>query len=145
VYDYYYHVTPYLSGYLITDTAKSSTAFTKDIWVNERTPAGKYNILHNTKYSGWGLNGQIDRNISIQLYQKIAQTPFSSLYGALAWYEDFAETFTWYYLYKNFNITYRTVVIKDGFTAAEYCPTENPLVTKGMNSSAGLTNNRDYA
>ena len=128
IYDYYYHVTPYVEPFFRQGETSISKTFTRGVWQDYRVPAPGLDFLRPTKFSGYGLNGKIDRSEAVGLYSQLGRSPFSSLYGALSWAEDFAETFTWYYLQAKLGISYQVTVVKGGKTVAEFAPGHNSLI-----------------
>jgi hypothetical protein len=138
IYDYYYHETPYIQAFFKENKGTDPTPFTQGIWEDYRVPKDTLNFLSQTKYSGYGLNGQIDRSHAIPLYSHLAKSPFSSLYGSLSWAEDFAETFTWYYLKTKLGISYKVTVQKDGKTVASFAPDKDEVLPDRYRLFAGI-------
>lgn len=128
IYDYHYHFTPYMFELLRDQNTINKTVFTNNIWENNIKPIEKYNYLSPTNFSGWGQTNKIDKLLASDLIIKLSKTPFSSLYGSTGWTEDFAETFTWWYLHQYFNIEYVVKIYENNQQITEYCPTRNQLV-----------------
>jgi hypothetical protein len=129
VYDFYNHITPFINSWLKNIIEVNySREFTKEIWKDFNLPIDNYNILSGYEISFYDLGNKIEIIEALELYKKISESPFSSIYGATSWAEDFAETFTWYYLYKNHEILYETEIYYNNEFMIKYCPTDNELV-----------------
>lgn len=60
----------------------------------------------------------------------LSKTPFSTIYGAKKWCDDFAETVTFYILRKLFNINYKIYYIEKGREKAVYDLSQNKNVER---------------
>jgi hypothetical protein len=131
VYDFYNHITPFINPWLKSlIEVNYSREFTKEIWKDFNLPINNYNILSGYVISFYNLGNKIEIIEALELYKRISESPFSSIYGATSWAEDFSETFTWYYLYKNYEISYETEIYYNNEFMLKYCPTDNELVEK---------------
>jgi hypothetical protein len=131
IYDFYNNITPYLDPYIkniyVIDYSKS---FTKIIWDDFRKPGSSHPIFSTYEISFYDLGAPLDKELSLEFYERLSNSPFSSLYGATSWSEDFAETFTYFYLDKHLGIRYEITVTKNSKPIITYCPTDNPLVVE---------------
>ena len=134
MYDYYQNSTPYIEDIFNKNGRPSSTSFTQDYWNDIYSPKDEYAILKGSNFSGYGLRGKIDKEIAISLYHRLKSSPFSSLYGALSWSEDFAETYTWWYLKEAYGIEYSISIYKDGQEVMNLIPTNNNVVRSRYSS-----------
>jgi hypothetical protein len=128
IYDYYNHVTPFTEKNLRNSETKFPTDFIEGIWVDYDEPVEKYNYEKRKDISFYGLGDKIDKGYAADIFTSLKNTPFNSLYGSKTWAEDFAESFTWYYLNKRYNINYTTRLMENGKTLLFYNPNENGLV-----------------
>ncbi len=128
IYDFYYHVTPYIAYYLVKPGDKMTTDFISNVWKDYQKPVDSADFTGRGNLSSYGLGKKLDISHSKVMYRDLNKTPFSSLYGSSSWVEDFAETFTWYYLNRNFNIQYK-VVVTDNDGGVIFSPAEHRLVT----------------
>jgi hypothetical protein len=130
IYDYINHITPFVEPNLINVDTKTEfvTSFIKGIWKDYGHPYSQYDFQNRTNVSGYGLGKKLNQEFSIELYRNINNTPFSSIYGSSTWAEDFAETFTWFYLKKYLGIDYITTIYRDNEIIGTYSPDINPLV-----------------
>lgn len=127
LYDYYHHATPYIESFFKEEARSSTTEFTEGVWDDHRKPKATFDVLQHSGYSGWGLNGRIEKDKAARLYGRLVDSPFASLYGTLSWSEDFAECFTWYYLKKKLGVTYRVSVQENGKTLVDFEPRSDKL------------------
>lgn len=126
IYDYHNHVTPYTEPNL-KETGVAVTPFVS-VWDDYYKPVAKF---RNRKVKGvnyWGFGKQTSISNMIKLIDYLQSSPFSSIYGAKNWADDYAETFTFIYLKEKFNIEYELVYKEKGITKRSYTPTNNPLV-----------------
>jgi hypothetical protein len=128
IYDYYYHATPYIEPFFKNEKGSGPTRFTQAVWEDYQIPKAKYDFLRKSHYSGYGLDGKIDSSKAVMLYSSLSSSPFSSLYGSLSWAEDFAESFTWYYLKERLGVSYKVTVQKNGKVVAEFEPSKDSLI-----------------
>jgi len=124
--DYYYHITPYTEPSL-KDLGVAKTNYV-NIWDDYFTPVKTYRNSFVSKTCFWGFGKQIDINNAGKLLDYLNKSPFSSIYGAKNWADDFAETYTFYYLKERFNIDYKVMYKKNGNIIKTYIPTTNKLV-----------------
>ena len=128
IYDFYNYVTPYTEPFLQNEKTKFPTEFVKNIWKNYNEPIEKYNFINREKIYSYDLGERIDGNFAIGIYESLKNTPFTSIYGSKTWAEDFAESFTWYYLKKFYGIKYITTLLDNEEPLLTYDPNENELV-----------------
>ena len=126
VYDYYNFLTPYTEKILINK--KFPTEFVENIWIDYNIPNLDFDYSEREYMSFYNLGEKLNINDAIKIYFFLENTPFSSLYGSLTWAEDFAESFTWYYLRKYFNVEYITTIYKNERIMLIYNPNLNQLV-----------------
>lgn len=55
----------------------------------------------------------------------LSSSPFSSLYGATNWADDFAETLTYYWLNKKLGLDYEVTYLQNGQETAHFTWSEN--------------------
>ena len=99
-----------------------TTPFIETIWKDLRDITVEKNILGDSNYSGYGLGGKIDISMALDLYKKLKASPFASLYGTLSWSEDFAESFSWWYMKDKLGIDYSVLVEVDGKVVLSFEP-----------------------
>jgi hypothetical protein len=129
IYDFYYNITPYTDPFLMNIyKIEYSKPFIQDIWDDFRKQKVIYNIFSDYEISFYDLGNKLDKELSIELYKKLVNSPFSSLYGCTSWAEDFSEAFTYFYLNKYFGIKYEVKIYKDNELNVIYCPNDNSLV-----------------
>jgi len=139
IYDFYYHITPYVDPDLKDRSVYKRSKFTSEVWDDYYKPVIKYRYPGSLKLSFYGLGKPVSKSEAVAIYRKINTTPFSSVYGSTSWAEDFAETFTWYYLYKKFGIKYSVIVSVDGIDKVIFTPSGNPPVTSRCMMFENLT------
>ncbi|GAB3281895.1 hypothetical protein GCM10027347_57820 [Larkinella harenae] len=108
------------------------TPFTKDIWRTMNVPDDKYldSLLEKTRFR----SGQaMPISLAPDVYRKLAQTPYPSLYATAAWFEDIAELATIYHLTNRLKQPFYVVVTKDGVEQAKFEPMRNGLVQQRLN------------
>ena len=130
VYDFYNNVTPFTEEYLKNDQTKIPTDFIKDVWNDIDEPIEEYNYENRKNISFYGLGEKIDKKNAAMIFTSLKNTPFNSLYGSKTWAEDFAESFTWYYLNEYYDTNYITIIMKDEKPLIIYDPKDNELVKR---------------
>lgn len=125
IYDYYYHTTPYVEEFQKDGTTAQTTAFVQSVWTDLKKATPENDVLGDSKFSGYGLRGKIDGGTARSLYGRLRTSPFASLYGATSWAEDFAESFTWWFLKEEMGISYSVSVLVDGQEAERFVPFES--------------------
>jgi hypothetical protein len=130
IYDYYNHVTPFTEKNLKYGNTKFPTDFIKDIWNDYDEPIEKYDYENRKNISFYGLGDKIDIGYAVNVFTSLKNTPFNSLYGSKTWAEDFAESFTWYYLNKYYGINYITTLMEDEKPIIIYNPNNNELIKR---------------
>ncbi|GAB3491455.1 hypothetical protein GCM10027341_04430 [Spirosoma knui] len=111
------------------------TRFTNGIWRTMNKPDNRYldSLLEQTRFrSGRPLSISRAPNV----YQKLAKTPFASLYGMAAWSEDIAELATIYHLTAKLKQPFYVVVTKDNVELARFEPMKNVLVRRRVDQLA---------
>ena len=137
VYDFYHHATPFTEPELQSKGAPLKTDFTDTVWEAHSRPLEDYDFPHRGELFAWGLGPVQSKSLAMDIYRSLLKTPFASLYGAQNWAEDFAETFTWFYLERYLGVTYRFSVKKnDGINEETqlFEPVLNPLLKARYNS-----------
>jgi hypothetical protein len=130
IYDFYNFVTPYTEEFLKTDKTIFPTDFIKDIWNDYNKPVDGYDFINRENISFYDLGDRVNNNFAIDIYKALSESPFTSIYCSKTWAEDFAETFTWYYLKEYFDIDYITTLFEDEKIIMAYNPNNNELVTR---------------
>ncbi|MCL1864374.1 MAG: hypothetical protein FWF73_01005 [Spirochaetes bacterium] len=129
VYDYHRHITPYTDAQLTIFKTSDTSPFIDNVWESYHKPVKEYDFPNRDNISFYGLGDKkIDSSHAPKLYSDLLNTPFSSIYGASSWGEDFAESFTWFYLEKHFGIEYTVNVYKDRSLLVEFSPLKNKIV-----------------
>jgi len=107
------------------------THFTKNIWHKMNVPANPYidSLLEQTRFRS---GKPVPISLAPDVYQKLAQTPFPSLYAMAAWFEDIAELATIYHLTAKLNQPFCIVVTKDNVELARFEPMKNVLVKQRL-------------
>jgi len=129
VYDYYNHITPFTEKSLKNNKTKFPTDFVNGVWRDYDIPFAEYDFEDRKYTSFYGLGEKIDKKSAVKVFTLLKHTPFNSLYGSKTWAEDFAESFTWYYLNNYYSISYITT-IEDKNHLIIYDPNENELVKR---------------
>ena len=125
VYDFVNNVTPYLYGSIeapVNDNPYYS------VWKNKNEPLKKYLNKKFQKTAFYEYGKKIDIKDGKEIIDYLNTTPFSTLYAATNWMDDFAEAVTFYYLQRNFGLDYKVTYIKKGKTAATYSYKSNPNI-----------------
>lgn len=107
------------------------TRFTKGIWQTTNKPEGRYRdpLLEQTRFRS-GRPMPISR--APEVYQKLAKTPFASLYGMAAWSEDIAELATIYHLTTRLKQPFQVIVSKNNVGISRFEPMKNRLVRQRL-------------
>jgi hypothetical protein len=124
VYDFYKFVTPVRNRKIIP------TEFINNVWNNFDEPIKEYNFTERNSLSFYDQGERIDKAYALNIFMALIDTPFSSLYGSTTWLEDFAETFTWYFLNNYYGIKYTTKLFKNDELILSYDPNDNELVRR---------------
>jgi len=122
IFDYYHQITPYVEEFQRDTSSLKTTPFVDTIWKDLRNASDEKNVLGDSKFSGYGLGGKIDISMAHNLYKKLNSSPFASLYGAQSWSEDFAESFSWWYMKDKLGIDYSVLVEVDGKVVLSFEP-----------------------
>lgn len=117
VYDYVNQITPYLDFF---DGQEKSDSVYYNFWASKSQPVKKYNHKDLSAFSYYYFGNQIPLKKAKGLINYLSKTPFSTLYGAKNFQDDFAETVTFYYLKKAFGINYKIIYIENGVEKATY-------------------------
>ena len=126
VYDFHSHITPYADSGLTILKKSDITPFIDNVWAGYDKPVKEYDFPNRDRMSFYGLGDKrIDSAHAAEMYKNLLNTPFSSLYGALSWGEDFAESFTWFYLKRRFGIEYTVSVHSHETLIVEFSPSKN--------------------
>ncbi len=126
VYDYINSITPYMETF--DGSPKTNNIYYK-YWQNMYQPVKKYDDKLLSQFSYYYFGNQISFSKAMLLFDYLSTTPFSTLYGAKNFLDDFAETLTFYYLQKNFGLDYKITCIKKGKSKAIYRLSDNKNVT----------------
>ena|GEM_PF-1969653 len=128
IYDHYYQITPFVEPDLANEETIYLNDFVSEIWENYWLPIEKYNYEQRDYLNAYSKKPSIDINNSIAIYNFLAATPFISIYGSTIWAEDFAEIFSWLYLFYKFNTFYIVNVYLDNELRYSFNPFNNALV-----------------
>jgi hypothetical protein len=124
IYDYYNRVTPYTEP-VFKDGSYIKTPFVDGIWEDYNTPLSVYNFNHRNDLKAYGFGPTLDRTLAIGIYSDLMNTPFSSIYGSSNWAEDFAETFTWFYMEDAFETYYTVEISRNNEVLLMFSPSQN--------------------
>ncbi len=113
------------------------TPFTKEVWRTMNAPVEEYvdSLLEQTRFRS---GRPMVISMAPDVYRKLAQTPFPSLYGMAAWSEDIAELVTIYHLTTRLKQPFYVVVTKDNVEVARFEPMKNPLVKPRLKQLAAF-------
>ena len=125
VYDYIYEVTPYMDFF--DNQGKTDSVFYQ-YWRDKYHPVKKYDNKLLSRFSYYHFGNQINIKEAKNLIKYLSTTPFSTLYGAKNFQDDFAETFTFYWFKKRFNLNYKIEYISNGKVKAVYSLEDNSNV-----------------
>lgn len=125
VYDYINEITPYMDAF---DAQKKTDSVFYKYWNDKNHPVKKYNNKLLSKFGYYNFGKQINVKEAKKLVEYLSTTPFSTLYGAKNFQDDFAETLTFYFFKKKFNINYKIECVSKGKVTAVYSLDENTNV-----------------
>ncbi|MCF2489297.1 hypothetical protein [Dyadobacter sp. CY347] len=113
------------------------TPFTKNIWRKMNLPAEAYMdpLLEQTRFRS---GKPISITQAPEVYAKLSQTPFPSLYAMAAWSEDIAELATIYHLTTKMNQPFQIVVTRNNTELTKFEPMKNTLVRQRLAQVAGF-------
>lgn len=114
VYDFYYHMTPYTEPYFRNDASDIKSDFAAMVWHDYNIPVAEYDFPCRNELYSYGLGPAHRRDAAFDIYASLAKTPFPTIYASSNWAEDFAESFTWFYLGVYFDCYYRVRISKNG-------------------------------
>ena len=126
VYDYVNKVTPYLESF---DGSLKTNNVYYQYWQTKVQPVNKYNNKLLSQFSYYYFGKQISFSKAKPLIEYLSKTPFSTLYGAKNFMDDFAETVTFYYLKYAFGLDYKITCIQKGKAKATYSLSANKNVS----------------
>ena len=109
--------------------------FIKPLWLEYRRPVEKYSYAGREDVTFYGLYGGPKLKISEapELYERLAQTPFVTLYGSLSWMEDWAEYMAAYMSINIYGQPWSLKVTHNGETVFETgSPFDRELVARRM-------------
>jgi hypothetical protein len=123
--DYVYHYTPYVEPTIEElGLGVSKTTFIENVWADYAKPEERADFPGRTDVTFYGLGGgpKIPVANAGDLYLKLSNSPFPSLYAAENWAEDFAECFTWYFFTTRLGQRYQLGIKRGGAVEVEYEP-----------------------
>ncbi len=137
IYDFVKHATPFVELSLAPEGASArDAAFTDGIWVDFNTPVEAFGRNSGKSLPVYGFAPPLPAADASDIYARLTATPFGSLYGTLSWAEDFAETFTWWYLRREFGVEYTvragTEVV---FSSPSFQPPRRLAILEGLLSA----------
>lgn len=145
--DYLMKVTPCEPGIGLADSYermrpkglidRETYPFAYDYWLAYRKPVNEYDFAGRDKISFYGLYGgpEMDISQSPQVYERLDESPFITLYGATSYMEDFAEYFAAYMNSRVLDRPWRLTVEKGGELLYSM---ENPLDRPGIEDRVGF-------
>lgn len=125
VYDYINEITPYMDYF---DGQEKSESVFYQYWKDKNHPVKKFDHPLLSKFSYYYFGNQIPLKDAKKLIEYLSSTPFSTLYGAKNFQDDFAETLTFYIFKKKFDINYKIEYISNGKIKASYSLEEKPNI-----------------
>jgi hypothetical protein len=128
VYDHYNYITPFPVKHSKTSESEFPTEFVSGIWEEYDKAVEEYDFRYRTELSFYTQEESLTINNAFEIISSLKNTPFTSLYGSMNWEEDFAETFTWYYLNELLEINYIVNLFEDERLIYVYNFKENELV-----------------
>ena len=141
VYDYHMYVTPYTDPGLTIFKTSDTSEFIDNVWESYYKPVKEYDFPNRDNLSFYGLGDKkTNSSYAAELYRDLLTTPFSSIYGAASWAEDFAEAFTWFYLKKRFGIEYTVNVYRDKTLLISFSPSKNKKIEQRIKILEELMN-----
>jgi hypothetical protein len=123
--DYVYHYTPYVEPTIEElGLGVAETPFVENIWTAYAKPEERADFAGRTDITFYRLGGgpKIPIAKAGELYQRLENSPFPSLYAAQNWAEDFAECFTWYFFTDRLGERYQVGIRHGGTVEVEYEP-----------------------
>ena len=115
IYDYFQHATPFVQPMLASPSdTPAAKDFTRGIWASYAQAASAYAIPRLGEIAPYGLGKRLPLSLALEQYSALAKTPFSSMYGAGSWAEDFAETAAWTWLREKLGIAYSVAISRPG-------------------------------
>jgi hypothetical protein len=123
--DYVYHYTPYVEPAIDElGLGASDTTFILNTWAEYAKPEDRADFAGRTDVTFYGTGGgpKIPIAGAAELYQRLSNSPFPSLYAAQNWAEDFAECFTWYFFTDRLGERYQMGIRRGDTVEAEYEP-----------------------
>jgi hypothetical protein len=123
--DYVYHYTPYVEPTIEElGLGVSKTTFIENVWADYAKPEERADFPGRTDVTFYGRGGgpKIPVANAGDLYLKLSNSPFPSLYAAENWAEDFAECFTWYFFTTRLGQRYQLGIKRGGAVEVEYEP-----------------------
>ncbi len=135
VVDYVERATPFTDTTIknmLQQNLPSSTLLTEGIWRDISTPVPAFDFDGRKDITFYGLAGgpRIGIDDAPALYERLARTPFVSLYGSQNWADDFAELATWYHFTVVLGEPYEVLLKRGPGAVARYAPMELPEVKK---------------
>lgn len=117
------------------NSVAQSTEFTKGVWQKMNIPDEKYidPLLEQTRFRS---GKTLPTSLAPEVYRKLAQTPYPSLYATAAWFEDIAELATIYHLTTRLRQPFQVIVTKNRVELARFEPMNSELVRKRLNQLA---------
>ncbi|MVM33859.1 hypothetical protein GO755_27735 [Spirosoma sp. HMF4905] len=102
------------------------TTFTKNIWSTMNRPVNTFvhPLLEKTRFR----TGSAPIDSAADVYKALQQTPFASLYGMAAWFEDLAELEAIYHHTRKMGQPFRILVRKNNVEVVRFEPMNNKRV-----------------
>lgn len=123
--DYVYHYTPYVEPTIEElGLGAGETPFVEGIWTDYAKPEARADFEGRTDVAFYGTGGgpKIPLADAAALYERLANSPFPSLYAAQNWAEDFAECFTWYFFTDRLGERYQVGIRRGDAVEVAYEP-----------------------
>jgi len=123
--DHVYHYTPYVEP-LIDELGLgvATTDFVKNVWADYAKPEARADFAGRADITFYSLGGgpKIPMTDAAGLYERLANSPFPSLYAAQNWAEDCAECCTWYFFTDRLGERYQVGLRRGGTVEVAYEP-----------------------
>ncbi len=96
------------------------------VWKNRLEPLEQYRNKKFEKTGFYEYGEKLSVSDGKEIVDYLKSSPFSTLYAAKNWQDDFADTLTFWYLREKFGIDYRLLFIENASVKAVYSYKDNP-------------------
>ena len=111
------------------DAPPANASFTEGIWKEYRKPRWKYDFRARKAITFYGLSGgpYLSLDSAADVYRRLGDTPFVSLYAATTAAEDLAELVTWHHLTDRLGVTTTITCTEPNSDRYEFVLAPEPL------------------